>query len=169
MTNLSQRDESFLRRAISLAHEAVQQGNRPFGSLIVDRLGNIIAEAVSTQRQDRDWTAHAEMKAVRAAGKVLSWDQLAECTIYASGDPCPMCAGAIYWSNIRRVVFGVDEVNMRPLRQGNAQGAGLLMTCREVLARSQHEIEVVGPALVSEALEPHKVFWRPSMPPEDWT
>jgi tRNA(adenine34) deaminase len=169
MTSLSDRDQTFLRQAIWLAHKAVEQGNRPFGSVIVDAQDNVIAEAFSTQRQDRDWTAHAEMKVVRAAGKELSWDELAKCTVYASGDPCPMCAGAIYWSNIRRVVFGVDELNMRPLRQSNARGAGLLMSCREVLSRSQHEIEVIGPELVSEALEPHKAFWRPSMPSEDWT
>jgi tRNA(Arg) A34 adenosine deaminase TadA len=168
MSKLTPDDERHLRRAIALAETAVEGGNRPFGSVIVDAEGEVVAEAYSTQQDDRDWTAHAEMNALRAAGQKRSWDELAGCTLYASGDPCPMCAGGVYWSNIRRVVFGVDEASMRPLRQTNRQAAGILMSCREVLAKAPHVIEVVGPALVDEALEPHKRFWKPSMKTEGW-
>lgn len=168
MTKLTQKDERHLRRAIALADAAVDGGNRPFGSVIVDARGEIVAEAYSTQQADRDWTAHAEMNAIREAGKRLSWSELAGCTLYASGDPCPMCAGAVYWSNIRRVVFGVDELSMRPLRQNNLQGAGLLMSCREVLSKAPHSIEVVGPALQDEAIQPHNRFWKPTRKSEGW-
>jgi tRNA(adenine34) deaminase len=79
-----------------------------------------------------------------------------------------MCSGAMYWSNVRRLVFGIDEAAMRPFRRDNAQGAGLLMSCREVLARSPHGIEVIGPMLVQEAIEPHRRFWKPSSAPQGW-
>lgn len=168
MPDLTSDDERHLRRAIALAGAAADTGNRPFGSMIVDAKGEIVAEGYSTQQGDRDWTAHAEMNVVRAAGKKRSWDELAGCTLYASGDPCPMCAGAVYWSNIRRVVFGVDEASMRPLRQSNRQAAGILMSCREVLAKAPHSIEVIGPALVDEVVQPHKRFWKSSMKSEGW-
>ena len=168
MNDLTECDALHLRRAIALAQAAVDRGNRPFGAVIVDKHGKTVAEAFSSQQADRDWTAHAEMNALRAAGKILSWEDLEHCTIYASGDPCPMCAGGIYWSNLRRVVFGVDEKTMRPLRRDNPQGAGLLMSCREVLNRAQHRIEVLGPALVAEAIEPHRAFWKPSLSIEGW-
>ncbi len=168
MNDLTTDDEVYLRRAIALAQTAVDSGNRPFGAVVVDGRGAIIAEGYSTQQGDRDWTAHAEMNVLRAAGKLLSWDQLEKCTLYASGDPCPMCSGAIYWSNVRRLVFGIDEETMRPLRRDNRQAAGLLMSCREVLKKSPHNIEIIGPALVAEAIEPHKRFWKPLMTSEGW-
>jgi tRNA(Arg) A34 adenosine deaminase TadA len=164
MSGLTADDETYLRRAIALADAAVDSGSRPFGSVIVDADGEIVAEAYSTQQADSDWTAHAEMNALRAAGKKRSWDELAGCTLYASADPCPMCAGGVYWSNIRRVVFGVDAAATRSLRQGSRQAAGLRMSCREVLDRAPHPIAVLGPALVEEAIRPHRRFWTPELP-----
>jgi tRNA(Arg) A34 adenosine deaminase TadA len=168
MSNVTVDDEKHLRRAIALAELAVDSGCRPFGAVIVDGDGEVVAEGYSTQQSDRDWTAHAEMNVLRKAGKMLSWDDLGKCTLYASGDPCPMCSGAMYWSNVRRLVFGIDEEAMRTFRGDNPQGAGLLMSCREVLVRSPHKIEVIGPTLVEEAIEPHKRFWKPSMAPKGW-
>jgi tRNA(Arg) A34 adenosine deaminase TadA len=168
MTGLTADDERHLRRAIALADAAVDGGNRPFGSVLVDAQGEVVAEGYSTQQGDRDWTAHAEMNVIRTAGKKRSWEELGGCTLYASGDPCPMCAGAVYWSNIRRVVFGIDEATMRPLRQGNHQAAGLRMSCHEVLSKAPHMIKVIGPALVDEAIRPHKRFWNSSIKTEGW-
>jgi tRNA(Arg) A34 adenosine deaminase TadA len=168
MSNPTAGDEMHLRRAIGLAQLAVENGSRPFGAVVVSGRGEVVAEGYSTQQSDRDWTAHAEMNVLRQAGKMLSWDELGECTLYASGDPCPMCSGAMYWSNVRRLVFGIDEAAMRPFRAGNVQGAGLLMSCREVLERSPYKIEVIGPMLVEEAIEPHRRYWKPSMAPKGW-
>jgi tRNA(Arg) A34 adenosine deaminase TadA len=109
MTDLTTRDATFLRRAIALASSVAANGQRPFGTAVVDAGGHVVAEACSTQTIDRDWTAHAELNAIPAAGRKLGWDQLAGATLYASGDSCPMCAGALVWSNIRRLVHGVDE------------------------------------------------------------
>lgn len=168
MNGLMPNDEKHLRRAIALANAAVDVGCRPFGCVIVDANGVVVAEAFSTQQTSQDWTAHGEMNALRAAGKARSWQELGGCTLYSNGDPCPMCAGGVYWSNIRRVVFGVDEALMRPLRQGHRQAAGILMSCREVLAKAPHSIEVLGPALVDEAIQPLRRFWESSMKTEGW-
>lgn len=83
---LSATDETCLRRAISLAETAVAQGRRPFGAVVALASGAIVAEAGAIQATNtRDWTAHSEMQALRAASALLSWDELADCTLYASG------------------------------------------------------------------------------------
>lgn len=155
-----QHDDVFLRRAIALAEASVADGNRPFGAVVVDGSGRVVAEANSVAATAiRDWTAHSEMTALRQASAMLPWDQLADCTLYASGEPCPMCASALYWCNVRRLVFGAGEVAIRGLRGGFARAAGIEMSCREVVARCPHAIEVVGPCLEDEALRAHEAFW----------
>jgi tRNA(adenine34) deaminase len=169
MNDLVERDKQYLRQAIALAVEAADGGKRPFGAVIVDGGGQVAAAGCSTQQRDRDWTAHAEMNVLRTAGRLLSWNELAKCTLYASSDPCPMCAGALYWSNIRRLVFGLDEPTMRRFRRDDPRLTGLSMTCREVLSRSPRQIEVIGPALVDEAVEPYQRLLQRSRATEGWT
>ncbi len=153
-------DEHFLRRAIALADEAVARGDRPFGAVVVDGAGRVVAEAYATAASDvRDWTAHSEMAALRGASTLLAWDALAGCTLYASGEPCPMCAAALYWCNLRRLVFGASEGAIRSLRQRFSRAAGIEMSCREVFARAPHAIDVTGPCLEDEALRAHHAFW----------
>jgi tRNA(Arg) A34 adenosine deaminase TadA len=157
---MSPADEHFLRRAIALAAEAVARGDRPFGAVVVDGAGLVVAEANATAASDvRDWTAHSEMTALRAASAVMSWEALAGCTLYASGEPCPMCASALYWCNVRRLVFGASEASIRSLRQRFTRAAGIEMSCREVFARAPHPIAVEGPCLEAEALRAHHDFW----------
>jgi tRNA(Arg) A34 adenosine deaminase TadA len=153
-------DVEFLRRAIALSEHAMDQGGRPFGAVVVDGNGRVVAEAHAVMPSNpRDWTAHSEMMALRAASAVLSWEQLAAATIYASGEPCPMCAAAIYWCNIRRLVYCVSEPAMRELRAPFERAAGLVMRCEEILSRSDRSIEVVGPMLEQEGLPAHRRFW----------
>jgi tRNA(Arg) A34 adenosine deaminase TadA len=153
-------DENFLRRAVALSERAVDQGGRPFGALVVDGDGRIVAEAHAVVPSNpRDWTAHSEMMALRVASAALSWDDLARATIYASGEPCPMCAAAIYWCNIRRLVYCVSEPAMRELRAPFERAVGLVMRCEEIMNRSDRPIEVVGPMLEEEGLNAHRRFW----------
>ena len=161
-------DERYLRCAIEIANEAAATGKRPFGALIVSAAGEIVAEGSSTQQDDRDWTAHAEMNVLRVAGKTMSWPALSQATLYASGDPCPMCAGAVYWSNVRRLVYGADEISVRHLRANHPQGAGLTMSCRDVLAHSPRPIYIVEPMLVEGAIKAHEMFWQTTGHPEGW-
>src|ERR1700683_5473883 len=103
-------DEDFLRRAIALSEAGVATGGRPFGAVVIDGEGRIVAEGQGVASADpRDWNAPYEMQALRVASAKLSWEELAHATIYASGEPCPMCAAAVYWCNIRRLVFCVSE------------------------------------------------------------
>ena len=152
-------DEAYLRRAIGLAETAVAQGRRPFGALVA-RKGSIIAEAGAVALTDvRDWTAHSEMQALRAASAVLSWDELADCTLYASGEPCPMCAAALYWCNLSRLVYALSEPVMRGLREKHVRAAGIEMGAREILGRSPRPVEVIGPKLEEVARIAHERFW----------
>jgi tRNA(Arg) A34 adenosine deaminase TadA len=153
-------DEEFLRRAIALSAAAVEEGGRPFGAVVTNAEGRVVAEAKGLPSVDpRDWTAHSEMQALRGASAAMSWDELSRATIYASGEPCPMCAAAVYWCNIRRLVFCVSEPAMRALRAPYERAAGIAMRCEEVFARCDRRVEVVGPLLEDEGLPVHRAFW----------
>ena len=159
-TMTEQQDNEFLRRAIALSEQAVAHGGRPFGAVVCDGDGKVISEADSVAPVDpRDWTAHSEMQALRAASAVMTWEQLGRATIYASGEPCPMCAAAIYWCNVRRLVYSVSEPAMRALRDPYERAAGIVMRCEEIFARGGRPVEVVGPLLEEEGLSVHRRFW----------
>lgn len=92
-------DKQFIQQAISLATENVKVGGRPFGAVIVKN-GQVIAHAVNQITATNDPTAHAELLALREAGKVLGRAKLDDCVVYASGQPCPMCLAAMTSHNL---------------------------------------------------------------------
>ena len=96
--------DDFMRRAIALSNEMVQQGGGPFGAIVV-KDGKIIAQGANRVTVDNDPTAHAEVVAIRAACAALGSFALAGCEIYTSCEPCPMCLAAIYWARLERVYF----------------------------------------------------------------
>jgi tRNA(Arg) A34 adenosine deaminase TadA len=99
-------DSPFMSRAIQLSIDNVVSGQGgPFGAVIV-RNGSIIAEGMNRVTRDKDPTAHAEVVAIRQACTKLRVFELADCEIYSSCEPCPMCLGAIYWARLARVYFG---------------------------------------------------------------
>jgi guanine deaminase len=101
--------EQYLRRAIELAVQNVEQGRGgPFGAVIV-RGGEIVAEAANHVTTLPDPTAHAEVLAIREAARKLGTHDLSGCTIYASCEPCPMCLGAIYWAHLDAVYFAAGR------------------------------------------------------------
>ena len=153
-------DERMLRRAIELSAVARQRGNRPFGAVIATPDGTVLAEAWNNTGETGDCTGHAETAAIRFASPVHSRDALSGATMYASGEPCVMCAGAIFWSNIRRVVFGIDAVALRAFRGEHADQRDAELSCRDVFAASPHEVEVIGPVLKEEASGPHRGAWK---------
>lgn len=81
----------------------------PFGAVIVDNKGNIIANGNNKVLKDKDPTAHAEIVAIREACKILNTHNLSECTLYTSCEPCPMCLSAIIWSNIKNVYYACTK------------------------------------------------------------
>ncbi len=99
-------DEKFMRMAIALGEKAamVEGTGGPFGCVIV-KDGAVIAEGSNHVVAENDPTWHGEMAAIRAAAKHLGTFNLAGCTLYTSGEPCPMCAGAIFWARIDRIVY----------------------------------------------------------------
>ena len=99
---MSQRE--FMRKAIELAEENVKQGGQPYGAVVV-KDGEIISTGVNQMHVKHDPTAHAELLAIQEAARKLNTLDLADCEIYASGEPCPMCLATIYWSKIRTVYY----------------------------------------------------------------
>lgn len=101
-------DEYFMQQALAEAREAAEQGEVPIGAVVVcaDR---IVARAHNLTETLVDVTAHAEMQAITAAANYLGGKYLTECTLYVTVEPCLMCAGALAWSQIARVVYGADD------------------------------------------------------------
>ena len=93
-----------MRRAIELARDSARTGGGPFGAVVV-RDGEVVAEGTNRVVAGVDPTAHAEVEAVRAACRRLDTHVLADCEVYSSCEPCPMCLAALYWARVRRVVF----------------------------------------------------------------
>ncbi|HAS3608911.1 TPA: tRNA adenosine(34) deaminase TadA [Vibrio cholerae] len=105
----SAQDEQFMRRAIVLAAQAEAQGEVPVGAVLV-RDGEIIAEGWNGSITNHDATAHAEIEVIRKAGKALSKYRLLDTTLYVTLEPCPMCAGALLHSRVKRIVYGAPDL-----------------------------------------------------------
>lgn len=159
---LSEADFSHLRRAIHLAKTAREHGNHPFGALLVATDGDVLAEAENSVVTGQDCTAHAELNLVRLVSGRYDTDALAGSTLYSSTEPCAMCAGAIHWSGIGRVVYGLSEEHLYQLTGEDPADRPLRLSCREVFERSARPIQVGGPALEAEAEAVHRGFGRPS-------
>ena len=157
---LSERDALYLSQAIRLSQVARERGNRPFGAVVVAADGQLLSEAWNNTGETGDCTGHAETTAIRQLAGKADRATLAQATLYSSGEPCVMCAGAIFWSNIGRVVFGIDAVRLRVFRGERAEQRDAELSCRDVFAASPHPIDCIGPAMLAEASEPHKGFWQ---------
>lgn len=102
---ITEQDKEFMREAIRLAGESVENGGGPFGAVVV-KAGEIIAGSANSVTLDNDPTAHAEVNAIRQACHKLGTFDLSGCAIYTSCEPCPMCLGAIYWAHLDRIYYG---------------------------------------------------------------
>lgn len=103
------RHRQWMERAIALAQAAGDAGDVPVGAVIVDATGRAIAEAENRRERDHDPTAHAEILALRMAGRALSTWHLTQCTLYVTLEPCPMCAGALVLARLGQLVYGADD------------------------------------------------------------
>ncbi len=151
--------EALMRRAIALARQAREHGNHPFGALLADAFGRVRGEAENTVVTGADCTGHAELNLVRQACITNDANDLAAATLYTSTEPCAMCAGAIYWAGISRVVFGLREAELRALTGADANNPTMALPCRDVFAAGQRAIDVIGPFLEDEARAVHAGFW----------
>lgn len=142
-------DLRYLRYAFRIADRAREHGSPPFGALLVSSRGLILSEGENTQGRTSDCTCHAETNLLHEATRCYSQKLLSHSTLYTSAEPCPMCTGAIFFSDIRRVVFGLSSEHLFALTQNRAEH--LFEHCGELLAKGTHRVEVYGPLLEDEA------------------
>lgn len=101
-------DEYFMRQALQEAHKAFEKGEVPVGAVMVSGQ-RIVARAHNLTETLTDVTAHAEMQAITAAANMMGGKYLTDCTLYVTVEPCPMCAGALRWAQISRIVYGAPD------------------------------------------------------------
>jgi tRNA(Arg) A34 adenosine deaminase TadA len=153
-------DEHFLRRSFDVARRALTRGNHPFGAILVDANRNVLIEAENGYMPARDSTAHAERLLATQACTTLSPDVLKTATLYSSAEPCAMCAGAIYWAGIGRLVYGLSEHRLRSVTGNHPENPTLDLPCREVFGSGQRPTEVLGPLLEDDAEALHAGVWN---------
>ena len=152
-------DQQYLELALKQAEQSRLNGNHPFGAVLVDDSGDVLLAAENSVITQSDVTAHAELNLVRAATRTFDTEKLASCSIYSSAEPCPMCASAIVWANIRRVVFGLGMHKLYEVFGDVGEAPTLKMESRSIFKLAPWPVTVLGPILEKEALEPHKDFW----------
>lgn len=111
-------DELYMREALKLAQAAYDEDEVPIGAIIVSQ-GKIIGKGYNLTERLNDVTAHAEMQAFTAASNFMGGKYLKDCTLYVTVEPCVMCAGASYWAQIARVVYGAKDEKRGATRYGN--------------------------------------------------
>src|ERR1700676_441174 len=156
----SELDEHFLRRSFEVARRALTHGNHPFGAILVDGSQNVLLEAENGYMPSRDGTAHAERLLATQACTTLSPEVLKGATLYSSAEPCAMCAGAIYWAGIGRLVYGLSERRLRGVTGNHPENPTLDLPCREVFERGQRPTVVLGPLFEDEAEARREGVWN---------
>lgn len=152
----------YLRKTIEISQRSKEMGNTPFGCLLVDKEGNILLEQTNVELTTKKCTGHAETQLIEKASVLYDKDFLWDCTLYSTAEPCAMCSGALYWSNIGRLVYGMTEKDLLGLTGADPQNPTFDLPCREIFARGQKDIQVVGPfpELVSEIAQVHVGYWN---------
>lgn len=158
--NQAEADLHFLRRSFEVARRSVTHGNHPFGSVLVDRNRAVLMEMENGYMPSCDGTAHAERLLATKACTTLAPDVLKHATLYSSAEPCAMCAGAIYWAGIGRLVYALSEHRLREITGNHPENPTLDLPCREVFRTGQRPTEVVGPLIEDEAAELHAGLWQ---------
>ncbi|SRR6056297_509936 len=153
--------EEYIREAIKVSLRSREEGNHPFGAILVGPAGQVLMSAGNTVSTEHDCTGHAETNLVRKASKKYDRPFLSKCTLYSSAEPCAMCSGAIYWSGIGGMTYGLSEASLYELTGDDPENPTLQLPSREVFARGQRTIEIDGPLLEEEAKKAHEGFWHP--------
>jgi len=145
-------DEKFMRQALREAENALHKNEIPVGAVVVCS-GSIIAHAHNLTETLTDVTAHAEMQAITSAANYLGGKYLIDCTLYVTLEPCAMCAAALGWSQISRVVFGATDEKRGYSKfskdvlhkKTEIQGGILQDECREILQKFFKELRLEKP------------------------
>ncbi|MDM0115839.1 nucleoside deaminase [Variovorax sp. J22R133] len=147
-----------LRHADAVARRAMTMGRHPFGAVLIAPDG----ETVLAEQGNIDTVHHAEATLARTASLNYPPEYLWQCTLVTTFEPCAMCAGTTYWANIGRVIYGADESALLALTGDHPENPTLALPCREVFARGQKKIEVIGPVpeVEEEMIATHRGFWE---------
>ena len=147
-----------LRHANRIAAAALAAGHHPFGALLVAPDG----ETVLLEQGNVDAVNHAEAVLARTAAATIDAATLWSCTLVTTVEPCAMCAGTQYWAHIGRLVYGLEERTLLALTGDHPENPTLDLPCRELFARGQKAVMVIGPvpAVADEIAALHREFWR---------
>ena len=146
-------EEQFILEAIAVAASAREKGNHPFGAILVAN-DAIVLRAENTVNTGTNPTFHAERNLIEAALRAYSPADLNSMTLYSSAEPCVMCAGSIYWSGIRKVVFSVAGSTLDRLL-----GKSFVVPTKRLFTESHPRIHAEGPVLEARGLAVHEGFW----------
>lgn len=147
-----------LRRANAVAQRAMGLGRHPFGALLVAPDG----DTVLAEQGNVDTVNHAESTLARTAALNFSADYLWNCTLVTTVEPCAMCSGTQYWANIGTLVYGMTEARLLQLTGNHHENPTFDLPCREVFARGQKPVTVIGPVpdVEDEIAALHRDFWQ---------
>ena len=141
-------DAEYMGRAIQASRAALEAGDMPYGAALVSAGGELLQVSRNRQVSSGDCTAHAEVVVVREASARLGLAALQGSTVYASGEPCAMCSGAMFWAGVRRVVYAAPTDEMARLFGGDL----LPIRCVQALAGTVPPVQVDGPLEAEAAL-----------------
>lgn len=146
-----------LRAANAVAREAAAHGHHPFGCVLVGPDDHVLM-----RQGNLDTVRHAETELARRAATAYEPAFLWRCTLVSTFEPCAMCAGAMYWANIGRLVYGVEESELLALTGDHTGNPTMSLPSRTVFGSGQKKIEVFGPfpEVTDEMIAPHRVFWK---------
>lgn len=146
-----------LRSADAVAREAAAHGHHPFGCVLTGP-----DDRVLMRQGNLDTVRHAETELARRAAAAYEPEFLWQCTLVSTFEPCAMCAGTMYWANIGRLVYGVEETSLLALTGDHEENPTMNLASRTVFAAGQKKIEVFGPfpEIADELLAPHRDFWK---------
>jgi tRNA(Arg) A34 adenosine deaminase TadA len=146
-----------LRRANEIARAAMNAGHHPFGALLVAPDG----DTVLLEQRNVDSVDHAESVLARTAARLHTPALLWDCTLVTTVEPCAMCAGTLYWAHIGSLVYGLSERELLRHTGAHPENPTLDLPCREVFARGQKAVQVIGPMpdVQQEIAALHRQFW----------
>lgn len=152
---MAQTHEHYIWRAIAVAKAAKLAGNLPYGCVLVDTDGRVVHAAMNTVLTKPDLIGHAEINLIQDVSKRFDIDFLKSCTIYTTDEPCSMCASAIYWAGIKRLVFGLSKRRYYQEFGRSNPDWDFEIAAHNILSKGARPTEIVGPILEDEVLKLH--------------
>jgi tRNA(Arg) A34 adenosine deaminase TadA len=152
-------DIELLRRSLAVAKRSMEKENLPFGCLLADADGNVLEEGENTVITADDSIGHCEINLIHQLAGKYSTRFLNSCTLYASTEPCPMCAAAIFWSSIGRVVYAIGKERFHAIAQTNNPAHLISISAKDLLKHGERKVIVEGPLLEEEAAHFYKAIF----------